>query len=176
MQNIENKLNNFISFITGILSIFFGDFWFLFVFLFILNIVDNITGLLKARYLGIITSKKASFGIVKKILMWLLILISFGIGTVFYKIGKIIDINLSITLFIGWFVLAHCIINEVISILENIVALDKGYLVPSWLIKGLEVANKLINKNITNKIEYTEEMLDSTKNEKGGEKDKECKE
>lgn len=159
MQNIENKLNNFISFIIGILSIFFGDFWFLFVFLFILNIIDNITGLLKARYLGIISSRRASFGIVKKVLMWLLILISFGIGTVFYKIGKIIDINLSITLFIGWFVLAHCIINEVISILENMVTLDKEHLVPNWLIKGLEVANKLINKKISDKIENTEDIF-----------------
>ena len=159
MQNIENKLNNFISFITGILSIFFGDFWFLFVFLFILNIIDNITGLLKARYLGIISSRRASFGIVKKVLMWLLILISFGIGTVFYKIGKIIDINLSITLFIGWFVLAHCVINEVISILENMVTLDKEHLVPNWLIKGLEVANKLINKKISDKIENTEDIF-----------------
>ena len=57
---------------------------------------------------------------------------------------------------IGWFILAHCILNEIRSILENIVELDKGYIVPKWLIKGLEVTNKLIeNKadNIVNNIE-----------------------
>ena len=164
--NLENKIHNIISCITGLLSIFFGDFWFLFVFLLILNIIDNITGFLKARYLGQISSKKASYGIMKKFLMWLLIVMSFGIGVVFFKIGKIIDINLSITLFIGWFVLVHCIINEFISILENMIELDKGYLVPNWLIKGLDVANKFINKTISEKLSEQEDKIENKK--KGG--------
>lgn len=77
----------------------------------------------------------------------------FGLGITFQKIGEIININLSIMIAIGWFILAHCIINEFRSILENMIELDKGHLVPKWLIKGLEVANKIIDKNVNNVVD-----------------------
>lgn len=45
---------------------------------------------------------------------------------------------------LGWFVLASLAINEIRSIIENIV--ECGYKVPQILIKGLDIANKVINK------------------------------
>ena len=39
------------------------------------------------------------------------------------------------------------------------IELDKEHLVPNWLIKGLEVANKIINKNISNNIDQTEKIM-----------------
>ena len=51
MNIFETKINYIISTITAILSAIFGDFWFLFVFLLGLNIIDYVTGILKARYL-----------------------------------------------------------------------------------------------------------------------------
>ena len=49
---------------------------------------------------------------------------------------------------IGWFTLGMFIINEIRSILENLVEI--GVDVPIWLIKGLEVADKKINKAVGN--------------------------
>ena len=77
----------------------------------------------------------------------------FGLGITFEKIGKIIGINLHIMLAIGWFILAHCIINEFRSILENMIELDKGYLVPKWLIKGLEATHKIMDKKVNNVVD-----------------------
>ena len=77
----------------------------------------------------------------------------FGLGIAFEKIGKIIGINLHIMLAIGWFILAHCIINEFRSILENMVELDKGYLVPKWLIRGLEATYKIMDKKVNNVVD-----------------------
>ena len=77
----------------------------------------------------------------------------FGLGITFEKIGKIIGINLHIMLAIGWFILAHCIINEFRSILENMVELDKGYLVPKWLIKGLEATHKIMDKKVNTVVD-----------------------
>ena len=62
---------------------------------------------------------------------------------------------------IGWFILAHCIINEFRSILENMVELDKGYLVPKWLIKGLEATHKIMDKKVNTVVNSLDE------NEKG---------
>ena len=153
MNIFETKINYIISTITGILSAIFGDFWFLFVFLLGLNIIDYITGIMKARHLKKESSRQAMKGFIKKFLMWCLIAMGFGLGITFQKIGKIIRIDLHIMLAIGWFILAHCIINEFRSILENMVELDKGYLVPKWLIKGLEVTNKIMDKKANNIVD-----------------------
>ena len=52
--------------------------------------------------------------------------------------------DLQITTVLGWFVLASLIVNEARSIVENFV--EAGFNVPMVLQEGLEVADKLINK------------------------------
>nr|WP_317356448.1 phage holin family protein [uncultured Tyzzerella sp.] len=160
MNIFETKINYVISIITSVFSTFLGDFWFLFLFLIILNIIDYTTGIIKARYLKKESSKKALKGFIKKFLIWCLIAMGFGLGIVFDKIGEIININLSLMLAIGWFILAHCIINEFRSILENMVELDKGYLVPKWLIKGLEVTQNIMDKKVNNVVENIDKNKD----------------
>ncbi len=153
MNIFQSKINYIISIITGILSAILGKFWFLFVFLLSLNVIDYITGIIKAKYIRMESSAQAMKGFVKKFLMWCLVAMGFGLGLTFKEIGEIIGINLHIMISIGWFLIVHFIINEIRSILENIVQLDKGHLVPNWLIKGLDVTNKIIDKNINNIID-----------------------
>ena len=45
---------------------------------------------------------------------------------------------------VGWFTLACMMVNEVRSILENLV--ECGCNVPAVLVNGLEVADKMINR------------------------------
>ena len=73
-----------------------------------------------------------------------MIAVAFGASAVFIGIGTTLGINLEITVLLGWFVLASLIVNEIRSILENFVKM--GYDVPKILIKGLEVADKAINR------------------------------
>ena len=153
MNIFQSKINYIISIITGILSAILGKFWFLFVFLLSLNVIGYITGIIKAKYIRMESSAQAMKGFVKKFLMWCLVAMGFGLGLTFKEIGEIIGINLHIMISIGWFLIVHFIINEIRSILENIVQLDKGHLVPNWLIKGLDVTNKIIDKNINNIID-----------------------
>ena len=140
MNIFEQKINYGISMIVGVLSAIFGKFWFLFVFLLALNVLDYITGILKARYLHTESSKKALKGVTKKFLIWCLVALGFGLSIIFEQIGIVVGKNLSIMQCIGWFILTHCIINEIRSILENMVQMDKDNLIPNWLIRGLEVA------------------------------------
>lgn len=72
-------------------------------------------------------------------------MVAFGASAVFIEIGKAIGIDLGITTLLGWFVLASLIINEIRSILENFV--EAGYNVPTILVKGLEVADKVVNSD-----------------------------
>ncbi len=71
-------------------------------------------------------------------------MVAFGASAIFIEIGNAIGIDLGVTTLLGWFVLASLLVNELRSILENFV--EAGYNVPAILVKGLEVAEKMVNK------------------------------
>lgn len=73
-----------------------------------------------------------------------MIAVAFGAAAAFIEIGTVIGVDLSITTLLGWFVLASLLVNEIRSIVENFA--EAGFNVPNILIKGLEVADKAINK------------------------------
>lgn len=147
------RINVIISTIVAILSAIFGDFWFLFAFLLLLNIFDYITGTMKARYLRQESAKKGFTGFTKTLFTWILVAVSFGVGICFVKLGEKFEFKLDFMISLGWFMLTHCIINELRSIIENIIQMDKGDMIPSWLISGLEVAQNLVNKKANSLIE-----------------------
>lgn len=64
------------------------------------------------------------------------------------EIGKTIGVDLGITTLLGWFVLASLLVNEIRSICENFV--EMGIDVPRVLINGLEVANRVVNREEDN--------------------------
>ena len=65
------------------------------------------------------------------------------IGYSFAQMGETIGVGLGFMQFIGWFVLANYLVNEIRSILENMV--EMGVNVPPMLIKGLKIASELID-------------------------------
>lgn len=130
--------------IVACLTLIFGEHWILFAGFLLFNIVDFITGIMKSKLAGKENSTKGWQGVLKKLGYWIMILIAFIMATLFIDIGKAINVDLGVTTLLGWFVLASLTINEIRSILENLV--QAGYNVPSILINGLEVAEKIINK------------------------------
>lgn len=137
-----DKYNLVIGAIVAIFSFLLGDHWVLFAAFLLFNIIDWITGWMKSRMMGVENSAKGAKGVLKKLGYWIMIAVAFGMSTIFMEIGQTIGIDLKITTILGWFVLASLIINEIRSILENFV--EAGFNVPAILIKGLEVAEKVI--------------------------------
>lgn len=143
MKLIEQ--NSYIStFIISFSSTVIGEHWILFVLYLLLNIIDTITGIAKARINKTENSFIGLVGTIKKLCSWLMILVAFIIPIGFQEIGNILDIDLSITIFLGWFVLASSILNEYRSILENL--LEAGCHVPNILVKGLETVSKKLDE------------------------------
>ena len=99
---------------------------------------------MKSRIAHKENSKAGWKGVLKKLGYWIMIAVAFGASAVFVEIGKTIGVDLGITTLLGWFVLASLLVNEIRSICENFV--EAGYNVPQILIRGLEVADKAINK------------------------------
>lgn len=144
-EPIINEYNAVTGAIIAVLSYILGEHWILFVAFLALNVADWLTGWMKSRLAGKENSVKGWQGVLKKLGYWLMVLVAFGAGAVFIEIGKAIGIDLGITTMLGWFVLASLLINEIRSILENFV--EAGFNVPSILVKGLQVADKIVNKD-----------------------------
>lgn len=144
-EAIIDGYNTITGAIVAILSYILGEHWILFVAFLGLNIADWITGWMKSRMAGRENSNAGWKGVLKKLGYWLMVMVAFGAGAVFIEIGKAIGVDLGITTLLGWFVLASLIINEIRSVLENFV--ECGYNVPTILVRGLEVADKVVNKD-----------------------------
>lgn len=142
MEKIIDKINLLWGAAVVLFSYILGEHWYLFVAFLILNIVDYITGIVKARMSHTENSNKGMKGIVKKVGYWVVIGIAFFISVAFGEMGTEIGIDLSFTQLFGWFTLATFLINEIRSTLENLVLMD--VYVPEFLIKGLEVAQKAV--------------------------------
>ena len=144
VANVIDAYNAVVGAIVAILSYVLGEHWILFAGFLLLNVADWITGWMKSRMMGKENSVAGWKGALKKLGYWMMIAVAFGSSAVFIEIGKVIGVDLGVTTLLGWFVLASLLINEIRSIVENFV--EAGFDVPVVLIKGLEVADKAINK------------------------------
>ena len=136
----------FFGAIITALTTVFGWQWIVFAGYLIFNIIDWITGWLTARKKGTESSRVGLKGVLKKISYWVLILVAFLAPFLITKISISLGINLDFLMFFGWFTLACLLVNEVRSVLENLVLL--GVKVPAFLTKGLNVAQDLVDKTI----------------------------
>lgn len=143
-EPIIDGYNAVVGTIIAVLSYILGEHWMLFAAFLLLNVTDWITGWMKSRMTKKENSVKGWKGVLKKLGYWIMVMVAFGASAVFVEIGNAIGIDLGITTLLGWFVLASLIVNELRSILENFV--ETGYSVPTILIKGLEVADRVVNK------------------------------
>lgn len=141
-DKLINEINGIGGTIVALLSYFLGEHWVVFGAFLLLNIADWVTGWMKAHMNKIENSTAGWKGVIKKLGYWIMIMLAFGVSSLFVRLGEVIGINLHVTTLLGWFVLGNLIINEVRSILENFV--EMGYKVPDILVSGLEVANKAL--------------------------------
>lgn len=161
---LTNKINLIIGAVAALLSYIFGEHWILFAFFLLLNVGDYVTRWIAARLTGTENSKAGWIGILKKLGYWIMVALGFGMSIIFIEIGLVIGLDLGVTTLIGWFVLATLIINEIRSILENLVE-AYGDKVPNVLVKGLEVANKAIDGTIKITDDGIETVLHKTDDE-----------
>lgn len=152
---IIDKFNAIAGAIIAVISYILGPQWYLFAAFLVLNVIDYVSGYINARKKGLLSSEKGTEGLLKKFGYWMIICVAFLMSWIFINLGDIIGVNLHVTTLLGWFTLASLIINEIRSILENLVAAEIP--VPFILVKGLEAANKAFEK--------AEDMMDAAMGE-----------
>ena len=99
-------------------------------------LIDYVTGLISAWVNAELSSKKGIIGIVKKICYLFAIAAAMGIDWLIYSGMTQIGIQLDYTIFFGVLVTIWLIINEIISILENLAKI--GVPLPKFLMTVIQ--------------------------------------
>ncbi len=115
------------------------------------NIIDYITGLLASAYNGKdITSYKSIRGIVKKICMWLLVVVGAWLDVLINYTIHTVGADITIPFVVATVVAVWLVVNEIISILENIMAI--GVDMPPFLMPIV----KYIKRKTEEKVQIEE--------------------
>lgn len=133
-----------------VLAGIFGQYWFLFLGFLALNIADWLSGWQVAVLNHKSSSAIGAKGIMKKVWYWVIIGIAFFIGFSFEQMGAKLGIPLDFMPLVGWFVLANYLVNEIRSIVENLVLM--GIDVPEFFVKGLDVSARLIERGANGEL------------------------
>ena len=83
-------------------------------------VIDYITGMVSAWHNAELSSKKGVFGIIKKLCYLALVCVGMGVDWLIYSDMTQVGITMNYTVFFGILVAIWLIINELISILENL--------------------------------------------------------
>ena len=129
--------------VSGSLALIFGQYWMLFAGFLVLNVVDFATGCYKGHIKKELSSAAGFNGAMRKVFYWVVIGIAFFVSDSFSIMGGAIGVNLSFVSLFGWLTLATYIVNEIRSVLENL--LEVGVEVPDFLVRGLDVTKKLMD-------------------------------
>lgn len=118
------------------------------------NLIDYATGLLAAKYRqdGGISSYKSIRGIFKKIGMWLLIIVGSFMDILIQYATECMGLGITIPFVVATFVAVWLVVNEMISILENLI--DIGVNMPPFLMPVV----KYIKKQVEDKAKLAEEQ------------------
>lgn len=133
MRNI-NYLKGTVTAVSSLLSSVLGVLYMPVLLMVACNILDYVTGLWAAgsRQDGGISSYRSIRGIIKKVTMWLLVVVGAVMDQLLLYASEAIGYRLPFTFLIACAVAIWIICNELISILENVI--DIGVAPPTFLL------------------------------------------
>ena len=114
------------------------------------NIIDYATGLMASKYREEdINSYKSIRGIIKKVSMWLLVIVGAIIDQLLIYTANTVGISMPFTFLVACVVAIWIICNEIISILENIKDMDVN--IPTFLEPLIKNIKSQVEDKVTDK-------------------------
>ena len=133
----ENYIKAFFTAIFALISSVLGVLTVPVLLMVICNVLDYATGLMASTYRSEdINSYKSIRGIMKKVSMWLLVIVGAIIDQLLLYASRTAGVTLPFTFLVACIVAIWIICNEIISILENIK--DMGVAIPAFLLPIVE--------------------------------------
>ena len=131
---MKNRIQASVTTIMGVLSSLLGALFVPVLLLVTCNIIDYATGLMAAPYRkdGKISSYKSFRGILKKISMWVLVIVGSLMDQMVTYTASMFGWKNPVNFLIACLVAIWLVCNEIISILENVQ--DVGLQLPKWML------------------------------------------
>lgn len=131
---MKNRIQALVTTIMGVLSSLLGALFVPVLLLVACNIIDYATGLMAAPYRkdGKISSYKSFRGILKKISMWVLVIVGSLMDQMVTYTASMFGWKNPVNFLIACLVAIWLVCNEIISILENVQ--DVGLQLPKWML------------------------------------------
>lgn len=112
------------------------------------NVVDYLTGLCAAKYrTENINSYKGIRGIIKKVCMWLLVLVGAWVDILINYAIEYAGIGVTLPFVVATVVAVWLVVNEIISILENMI--DIGVAMPPFLMPIVRRIKEQVEESAT---------------------------
>jgi toxin secretion/phage lysis holin len=108
-------------------------------------IIDYLTGMLSAKKEGKTNSKTGMWGIVKKLLYGVEIAVAMIVDWTIINVANSLGISIKITTFFGILVAIWLVINEIVSVLENLTRLEVP--LPGFLMKVVSNFKVVVESN-----------------------------
>lgn len=157
MENIK-LIKSIVAGVGAFLSAKLGLLYIVLPFLLVVMVVDYITGLTASKKECKTNSRTGMWGIVKKLMYGVEVLVGITVDWLILNITETIGIEVPTVTFFGLLVAIWLIINELISILENLIRLETP--MPGFLVKivsSFKVAVEKSGDNLVNKIDTKQE-------------------
>lgn len=127
-----DKVKVIITAVLAAISSFLGVLYIPVMLLVLFNVIDYLTGLMAAKNRGQkISSYQGIHGIAKKVAMYLLIMVGWGIDMLLISTGEMLGVESPLKFAIACVVAVWLVLNEALSIIENMV--DMGVPMPPFL-------------------------------------------
>lgn len=148
MQNEGKTIQGAFSVLGSLALSYMGMITVPIVMLCFVMIIDYITGMAAAWRDGNLSSKKGAFGIAKKLLYLVAVCVGIVADWVIYSGLQAVNVSLGVSTFFGMLVTIWLVVNELISILENLKKI--GVPLPKFLlsiVKKLKITTENVGKS-----------------------------
>lgn len=152
-----NYIRVFVASIGAFLSAKLGMLYIVIPFLLAVMVCDYITGMLAAKKEGNTNSKTGMWGIIKKLMYGVEVAVGMIVDWLIINVCSSVGINFPTVTFFGLLVAIWLIVNELISILENLTRLDAP--MPPFLIKIVSTFKVAVEKSGNTLSDTVEESL-----------------
>ena len=136
MKNNDKGLQAIISAALAAFAVYMGALAVPIIVLMVMMIIDYLSGMSAAWVHGDLSSRVGAKGIVKKVGYMALIVVAMGVDYLIYSGTTAANITVNYNMWFGLLVAVWLIINEMISILENLSKL--GVPIPDFLTKIIQ--------------------------------------
>jgi len=140
-----NTVKVIIASIGAFLSAKLGILYIVLPLLMVAMVIDYVSGMLAAKKEGKTNSKTGMWGIVKKLMYGVEIMVGMIVDWTILNVASSLGINIPVATFFGLLVAIWIIINELISILENLTRLEVP--LPPFLLKVVANFKVVVEKS-----------------------------